>query len=138
MSPAPARLSHPGGADCAAHEVRIDSLDDQVASLRRDSRESRDGFAELRTEVALSRQATETLTRAIEALDRRLAAMEAARAAETQQKLDRSAMPSRADLWRAGLAALVGLAVLAAGWVGGRVTAPGQGVRAQTSQQSPG
>jgi hypothetical protein len=118
VSPAPARLSHPGGADCAAHEVRIDSLDDQCASLRRKAEATHDDVGSLRTELALLRQAVLQQTAAIGELRADLAASALRRETDLKAEIEKRSMPTRGQVQTVVLAAFLALAL---GWVGANV-----------------
>lgn len=64
--PPPKERPSVADAACALHGQRLDQLDDQTASLRRDSRETHDALGSLRTETALLRAAVDSLVRRLD------------------------------------------------------------------------
>lgn len=115
MSPAPARATLPDAGLVAVLGARVDSLDEQTASLRRKAEATHDDVGSLRTELALLRQAVLQQTAAIGELRADLAASAAKREADLKGELERRAPPSRSQ-WQ-GLLIAAALAV-AGGWVG--------------------
>lgn len=88
--------------------VRVESLEDQTHSLREDAKSTRGSLAELQTQIALLTNATERLTEALKGLQED-------QQQETKERLQRSAMPTRAA-WLLLAGALVTGAL--GGWIG--------------------
>lgn len=111
---------------CALHEQRLEQLDDQCSSLRREQRQTHDAVAELRTEVALLRVAIEGNTRELERSREK-------HEGDRERQLERLLPPGRAA-W--ALAIGVFLLGIAGAWIGKQLpNLPGtQAAQAATTQ----